>query len=306
MLWVLYAGDKYSRKPRRLDSGSRPGRDPPEAARSGGLVPCSSAPGVRAVTFLVTRPREQYPRDALAGLGGDPRGRLRAAAWLAQLAYEDDERKVDSIAADWSLRRLLSRAPRVLDLPWQPETRLHVLAPAGGTPGPSIVTICGTDPLRFANWATDLTFLPGTDDVHSGFRSALDVAWTDLEPVLHGLTGPVWVVGHSLGAAIAALCALQAHETLARTPEAVYAFGMPRVGGDAFVARYEPPLGARTLRLVHGTTCRGCRRTGSASGTSDGASPAPTARGSIRPRRSPRGMRSRSFRRRSSGSSPRP
>ncbi|MET7245883.1 lipase family protein [Methylobacterium sp. EM32] len=204
------------------------------------------------MTFLVTRPREQYPADALAGIAGDARGRLRAAAWLAQLAYEDDAAKVDSIARDWSLRRILSRAPRVLALPWQPETRLHVLEPAGGTAGPSVVTVCGTDPLRFANWVTNLNVMPAAGGVHSGFLAALDAAWPDLEPVLRERAGPVWIVGHSLGAAIAALGALRACETLALTPEAVYAFGMPRVGGEAFAARYEALLGARTLRLVHG------------------------------------------------------
>ena len=200
------------------------------------------------MTLLVTRPREQYPPDALAGIGRDARGRLRAAAWLAQLAYEDDVAKVDSIAADWSLRRLLSLSPPVVGTPFLPETRLHLLEGRGLR----VVTFCGTDPLRFANWVTDLRILPAAGGVHIGFTSALDAAWPQIEPLLRGQRGPAWFVGHSLGAALAALGALRASEALGIAAEAVFAFGMPRVGGEAFAERYEAALGGRTLRLVHG------------------------------------------------------
>ena len=200
------------------------------------------------MTLLVTRPREQYPPDAFDAIEGVGRGRLRAAAWLAQLAYEDDLRKVDSIAADWSLRRIFSLAPHAIDLPWRAETRLHVLVRSDLT----VVTFCGTDPLRFANWVTDLQFLPADGGVHRGFLAALDAVWPRLAPVLDAATGRLWVAGHSLGAALAALCALRCGETSNIAVDAVFAFGMPRVGGEAFATRYEAELGKRTLRLVHG------------------------------------------------------
>lgn len=202
------------------------------------------------MTIIVTRPRSQYPGDALAGIGGDLRGRLRAAAWLAQLAYEDDLEKVDDIAASWSLVRRLSLAPLTDRPPWQAETRLHLLEGDGLT----IVSFCGTDPLRFANWMTNLRILPGEGGVHRGFLAALDTVWPQVAPCLPAGGGGrrLWVVGHSLGAALAALCALRAAETLALKADRVFAFGMPRVGGEDFANRYEASLGDTTLRLVHG------------------------------------------------------
>jgi pimeloyl-ACP methyl ester carboxylesterase len=200
------------------------------------------------VTLLVTRPREQYLPDALAGIGVDARGRLRAAAWLAQLAYEDDVDKIDDIAADWSLHRRLSLPPLVIDVPWRAETRLHILQGHGLT----IITFCGTDPLRFANWITDLRIRQSADGSHSGFVAALDAAWPHIAPSLRGLREPLWIVGHSLGAALAVHCALRARQSLNITAHAVIGFGMPRVGGEIFAARYEPLLGAQTVRAVHG------------------------------------------------------
>ncbi|MEG9525439.1 MAG: lipase family protein [Hyphomicrobiales bacterium] len=202
------------------------------------------------MTILVTRPRSQYPGDALASIGEDPRGRLRAAAWLAQLAYEDDVGKVDDIAASWSLVRRLSLAPLTGGLPWQAETRLHLLEGDHLT----IVSFCGTDPLRFANWVTNLRILPAESGIHSGFLAALDAAWSQVVPWLPaaGIGRRLWFVGHSLGAALAALCALWAAERLALKADRVFAFGMPRVGGEDFANRYETLLGDRTLRLVHG------------------------------------------------------
>ena len=66
--------------------------------------------------------------------------------------------------------------------------------------------------------------------VHDGFLRALDSVWDGILPALDSLPGPMFFAGHSLGAALATLAASR------RAPDAVYAFGSPRVGNEAFAA----------------------------------------------------------------------
>lgn len=68
-----------------------------------------------------------------------------------------------------------------------------------------------------------------TIGIHQGFKEAIDSVWGEINPELEQLTCPVFYTGHSLGAALATLAA---HF---RTPTAVYTFGSPRVGNQAFV-----------------------------------------------------------------------
>jgi hypothetical protein len=65
-------------------------------------------------------------------------------------------------------------------------------------------------------------------DVHSGFKAQLDALWDDIDVELAKLTCPIFYSGHSLGAALATLASVR------RAPQAVYAFGSPLVGNDAF------------------------------------------------------------------------
>jgi hypothetical protein len=65
-------------------------------------------------------------------------------------------------------------------------------------------------------------------DVHTGFKGQLDSIWEEIEVELSRLACPVFYTGHSLGAALATLAAAR------RPPQAVYAFGSPLVGNDAF------------------------------------------------------------------------
>jgi Lipase (class 3) len=65
--------------------------------------------------------------------------------------------------------------------------------------------------------------------VHSGFERALEEVWGQIEPVLDKVQGRTIFTGHSLGAALATLA------TSSYTPDALYTFGSPRVGDQAFV-----------------------------------------------------------------------
>lgn len=67
-------------------------------------------------------------------------------------------------------------------------------------------------------------------DVHDGFAKALDSVWREIDAALAQLNCPVFYTGHSLGAALATLAAVR------RTPRAIYSFGSPRVGNQAFAS----------------------------------------------------------------------
>jgi len=68
-------------------------------------------------------------------------------------------------------------------------------------------------------------------DVHSGFKGQLDAIWGEIEIELAKWSRPIFYAGHSLGAALATLAADR------RPPQAVYAFGCPMVGNDAFARK---------------------------------------------------------------------
>jgi hypothetical protein len=200
------------------------------------------------MTFFVQLPGASYPALLTPGFDqGDAYGHPTAQAmmWLAQLVYEPDD-KIDAILRQWQLERLA-----------------HLHSPAGASsatqgfvcrsPGTTIVAFAGTDPGVLKTVLTDADTIPGPDGIHPGFAQALAAV---LEPLVAAIPtrGRLLVTGHSLGAALAVLAAFHLQEKLASPihVDAVYAFGLPRVGGPAFAAAYEPALGARTHRLVNG------------------------------------------------------
>jgi hypothetical protein len=107
----------------------------------------------------------------------------------------------------------------------------------------------GTQDLR--NWLTDLdcAFAHfGNFRVHRGFYAALESVRQDLEGEIAGMHYErLWLTGHSLGGALAMLCA-RAWEGAV---EGVYTFGQPRVGDSAFCNYYDSALKSRTFRVIH-------------------------------------------------------
>lgn len=94
-----------------------------------------------------------------------------------------------------------------------------------------ILAFAGTDPGVWQNLLTDFTPLPQDgSDIHNGFRVAAKAARQDIAKAIalsNGTGKPLFITGHSLGAALAALAAQQASAASAK-PGAVYGFGMPR------------------------------------------------------------------------------
>jgi triacylglycerol lipase len=77
-------------------------------------------------------------------------------------------------------------------------------------------------------------------NVHSGFNGAVDLLWPKLEDLLRGDTQPVWFCGHSLGAAMATICAYRCKQSaITRDPQELHTFGSPRVGCRKYIRHAE-------------------------------------------------------------------
>lgn len=131
------------------------------------------------------------------------------------------------------------------------DTRGFVLQGWGGT----IVVFAGTDPLVPANWLTDFNSLPGPDDIHAGFEDGVKAVWQEVRSAVlarDALADSLYITGHSLGGALAAVAAKFFAQDRLAAVTAVYTFGMPRCGGQNFVDSFGSELGSRTYRFVHG------------------------------------------------------
>ena len=86
---------------------------------------------------------------------------------------------------------------------------------------------------------------PHGGKVHQGFKDALEEVWLDLLPYIKQLDSKgrkIWMTGHSLGAALATLCASRYGNV-----QQVYAFGCPRIGNDVF----RDKLDVKIYRIVN-------------------------------------------------------
>ncbi len=191
-----------------------------------------------------------------------------AMMWFAQLAYEVDttghgrdaaEAKIDTIRNAWKFDSVSTFR--------QEDVAVRKIFNTTGLVGQRrdaiVLAFAGTDPFIWQTVATDAAFRIGAKNTHEGFQRAFEaVAPLDGDSVLGGPVGeavarsrstglPLFVTGHSLGAALAILAA-DAAVTSKVPPRAVYGFGTPRPGGATFQARYNAALGDVTYRLVHG------------------------------------------------------
>ena len=116
-----------------------------------------------------------------------------------------------------------------------------------------VVIACrGTEPNEWndlkadANALTDLAETVGR--VHRGFKREVDDIWPDLEEALRDENRNVWFCGHSLGGAMAQICAGRCQlSDIAAVPREVVTFGSPRVG----TKRYIDNAKVRHLRWVN-------------------------------------------------------
>jgi triacylglycerol lipase len=92
--------------------------------------------------------------------------------------------------------------------------------------------------------------------VHTGFLEDFEAIAGKVVSVVRamiatsGQATPVYITGHSLGGALAILCALEFARQ--KIPVAgVYTFGQPRVGNNVFAGIYNEALHDRTFRIVN-------------------------------------------------------
>jgi hypothetical protein len=210
------------------------------------------------LSFLTKLPAELYRLDAFKQFSGGTDfeiGNARAMAWMSQLAYETDEpEKIAKILQSFGLALveggvLVEESKTVL-----PKASTHCFV--ASHPKAVIVAFAGTDPVSLANWISDFdAHLDVTTGAAEGYEGAAAVVWSELKQLLEQCVAPggkVFVTGHSLGGALAALIAHRISTELQPDVDAVYTFGMPRPGNKAFADLYNRQLGMRTYRLVHG------------------------------------------------------
>ena len=104
----------------------------------------------------------------------------------------------------------------------------------------SVVACRGTEPHEWNDIQADanaLTALAETvGKVHRGFKSEVDDLWPYLEEALTDNTKTLWFAGHSLGGAMATICAGRCLLSHIRTePSGLFTYGSPRVGDKRYV-----------------------------------------------------------------------
>ena len=133
------------------------------------------------------------------------------------------------------------------------------------------VAFAGTDPSNVADVFTDVQLVRveyppcggdywWSDDctVHKGFYNAYssvdDIVYDIVIDLVNSYSdATIEITGHSLGGAMAVLCALDLylnHDTQI-VADYIYTFGQPRVGDDEFAAYYDDIFGDKTIRVTH-------------------------------------------------------
>jgi triacylglycerol lipase len=103
------------------------------------------------------------------------------------------------------------------------------------------VIVCrGTEPHEWNDIRADVNAVAALAEtagrVHLGFKTEVDDLWPLIEQSIRGVEKPLWFTGHSLGGAMATICAGRCKlSKLTGNPVALYTFGSPRVGTRRYV-----------------------------------------------------------------------
>lgn len=110
----------------------------------------------------------------------------------------------------------------------------------------SVVVFRGTEVHEWNDIAADVNALTALAEtvgkVHRGFKKEVDEIWPHVEKELEKNTKPLWFCGHSLGGAMAKICAGRCMLSYIKSePEELYTFGSPRVGCKRYVNHVQLP-----------------------------------------------------------------
>ena len=116
------------------------------------------------------------------------------------------------------------------------EAQCHIFSDSNNI----VIAFRGTEPNKFSDVKADLLAFKRKSKtegkVHMGFKMELRKLWPDIEALMQkNTTKQLWITGHSLGGAMATLCASRLEE---KAPK-LYTYGSPRVGGPEFVKGME-------------------------------------------------------------------
>jgi len=119
-----------------------------------------------------------------------------------------------------------------------------------------ILAFRGTE-RSFGDWLRNLEMAPRAHafgPVHGGFSNGLDQVWksTLVPHFQQDESTPIWMTGHSLGAALATLAATRVFTEFPGFPIAgVITYGQPRLASKDFRKAFESSLGDRLIRVVN-------------------------------------------------------
>lgn len=109
-----------------------------------------------------------------------------------------------------------------------------------GTEHDCMVVARGTEPTQWDDLRADAsawTIASDVGRVHSGFHRNVDILWPDIERALNENQRPVWFSGHSLGGAMAGVCAMRCKlSPISSNPQAIFTYGAPRVGNRPYAS----------------------------------------------------------------------
>lgn len=104
----------------------------------------------------------------------------------------------------------------------------------------AVVTCRGTEPHDWNDVRADLDLAASAAEtvgwVHRGFKHEVDQLWPRLEQALINNSRTLWFAGHSLGGAMAAICAGRCRLShIPSNPRALFTYGSPRIGNRRYV-----------------------------------------------------------------------
>ncbi|MCA9129945.1 MAG: lipase family protein [Planctomycetales bacterium] len=108
------------------------------------------------------------------------------------------------------------------------------------SPTDCVVVCRGTEPNEWNDIRADAnavsTLAETAGRVHRGFKREVDDLWPRIELALKENEKPLWFAGHSLGGAMATICAGRCKlAEIPSNPEAIFSFGSPRVGNYRYI-----------------------------------------------------------------------
>jgi triacylglycerol lipase len=214
------------------------------------------------MSFLTSLPQNRYRDDAFSDFAATADFRLgngKAMAWMSQLAYEAEDPNtfdtLNDVLQSWGFKLVDHGMLANDDVEIVPQVKTRGFVASGR--GATIVSFAGTDPVVLANWISDFDAHIGQAQTADGYRRAAAAVANEVKTAIGApalTNNKIFVTGHSLGGALAALTAQQiASGNQGTAVTAVYTFGMPRPGSADFAAtEYDPLLGSCTYRFVQG------------------------------------------------------